>query len=49
VPRDEIPLQHQKHQTSPGEILVYFYGDNTYAFVYRGQVFLYQDGVNIDY
>ncbi|KAK4025415.1 histone-lysine N-methyltransferase NSD2 isoform X1 [Daphnia magna] len=43
-PLDEIPPKHQKYQPKTGEFLVYFYGSNNSAFVYRGQVFLYQDG-----
>lgn len=42
---DEILPQHKKYQAKVGELLVYFYGSKNSAFVYRGQVFHYQDGV----
>ncbi len=47
LPLDTIPVQHQKHQPIPSEFLVYFYGSHNSAFVHRGQVFHYQEGVSL--
>ena len=44
-PLDVLPGQHQKHKLKVGEFLVYFYGSHNSAFVHRGQVFHYHDGV----
>ena len=46
LPLDEIPSRRQKYQPKPEKFLVYFYGSNDSAFVYRGQVFHYKDGVS---
>ena len=45
-PLNEIPARHQKYQPKAGEFLVFFFGSKDSAFVYRGQVFHYQDGVS---
>ena len=49
-PPDEIPVQfHDRFaEASPGEFLVQFYGSHDFAFVHRGQAFLYQEGVSLN-
>ena len=44
-PLHDMPVQFQSRQRSVGEFLVHFFGSYDYAFVHRGQVFNYLEGV----
>lgn len=43
---EEIPDRYHNRKSNAGEFHVRFYGSHDHAFVYRGQVFHYQEGVS---